>query len=260
MSVVTVETPEGVVVKVDGGEPTSDYINKLDDSAFLHIAPGGTKDADGRTVPRSKRFFPVKDDHGKIDIPLLKTAIEKAPNSSLPAKVKKSIQTKAKKMLIQAKKEDEQNNGFAIVGRMLRKADEQEGTTKHYVMNVVLEPCTKDSTIDTQGDYYTEEDIWQARRTFMEKQGVGLFHDNPDVNGISLLDNWITPFGFDPNDHGMPGDPVLKGTWLQGMEIDEEVNPKAWEGIVKGELQSFSIEGAGIRTTVEDENEGDDTN
>jgi hypothetical protein len=41
-------------------------INDLPDSAFAYIEAGGTKDAQGKTVPRSKRHFPVHDaDHAR---------------------------------------------------------------------------------------------------------------------------------------------------------------------------------------------------
>jgi HK97 family phage prohead protease len=36
-------------------------INDLPDSAFAYIEPGGTKDAQGKTVPRSLRHFPIHD-------------------------------------------------------------------------------------------------------------------------------------------------------------------------------------------------------
>lgn len=36
-------------------------INDLPDSAFAYIEPGGKKDAQGKTTPRSKRHFPVHD-------------------------------------------------------------------------------------------------------------------------------------------------------------------------------------------------------
>ena len=36
-------------------------INGLPDSAFAYIEPGGTKDSSGKTVPRSKRHYPVHD-------------------------------------------------------------------------------------------------------------------------------------------------------------------------------------------------------
>lgn len=35
--------------------------NDLPDSAFAYIEPGGTKDEDGKTTPRSKRHFPIHD-------------------------------------------------------------------------------------------------------------------------------------------------------------------------------------------------------
>lgn len=37
-------------------------INDLPDSAFAYIEPGGSKDEQGKTVPRSKRHFPVHDE------------------------------------------------------------------------------------------------------------------------------------------------------------------------------------------------------
>lgn len=40
---------------------SSAAVNDLPDSAFAYIEDGGTKDADGKTTPRSKRHFPVHD-------------------------------------------------------------------------------------------------------------------------------------------------------------------------------------------------------
>lgn len=40
---------------------SSGAINDLPDSAFAHIEAGGTKDSGGKTVPRSKRHFPIHD-------------------------------------------------------------------------------------------------------------------------------------------------------------------------------------------------------
>lgn len=55
------------------------YINDLPDSHFLYIEPGGKKDSEGKTVPRSLRHLPYKDANGKIDIPHLRNAIARAP-------------------------------------------------------------------------------------------------------------------------------------------------------------------------------------
>src|SRR5258708_11119937 len=54
---------------------TSASINDLPDSAFAWIQPGGTKDAEGKTTPRSLRHFPVHDaDH-------VRNALSRAPQS-----------------------------------------------------------------------------------------------------------------------------------------------------------------------------------
>ena len=42
-------------------ELSSAAINDLPDSAFAYIEPGGTKDASGKTTPRSLRHFPIHD-------------------------------------------------------------------------------------------------------------------------------------------------------------------------------------------------------
>src|SRR3974390_2048359 len=56
-------------------EITNAAINDLPDSAFAYIEPGGAKDAQGKTIPRSKRHFPVHDEaHAR-------NALARAPQS-----------------------------------------------------------------------------------------------------------------------------------------------------------------------------------
>ena len=78
---------------------TTSYVNDLPDSAFLYVAPGGTKDADGKTVPRSSRFFPVKDANGSVDLPHLRNALARIPQSSLSDQIKATATAKAQRML-----------------------------------------------------------------------------------------------------------------------------------------------------------------
>jgi HK97 family phage prohead protease len=75
------------------------YVNNLPDSAFLYIAPGGTKDGDGKTVPRSLRYFPVKDATGKVDVPHVRNALARIPQSNIPQSAKDSATSKAQAML-----------------------------------------------------------------------------------------------------------------------------------------------------------------
>ena len=74
------------------------YVNDLPDSAFLHIKPGGRKDDDGKTVPRTLRMFPVRDDAGKIDLPHLRNAIARIPVANIAADLKNKLQAQARRM------------------------------------------------------------------------------------------------------------------------------------------------------------------
>ena len=74
------------------------FVNALPDSAFLYIAPGGTKDSDGKTLPRENRYFPVYDDAGKIDLPHLRNALARIPQSKLDKAAKDSSAAKAQEL------------------------------------------------------------------------------------------------------------------------------------------------------------------
>lgn len=65
--------------------------NDLPDDAFAYIEPGGTKDGSGKTIPRSKRHFPVMDaDH-------VRNALSQAPKSPFGDKAMPKIKAAAKK-------------------------------------------------------------------------------------------------------------------------------------------------------------------
>jgi hypothetical protein len=61
---------------------TRAYINDLPDAAFALILPGGTKE-DGRTTPRALRKFPHHRADGSIDLPHLRNALARVPQSDL---------------------------------------------------------------------------------------------------------------------------------------------------------------------------------
>ena len=72
-------------------EMTSAAINDLPDSAFAHIEPGGSKDAGGKTIPRSKRHFPVHDEAHT------RNALSRAPQSPFGKAAMPKILAAAKK-------------------------------------------------------------------------------------------------------------------------------------------------------------------
>lgn len=62
------------------------FVNNLPDSAFAYVEPGGTKDEEGKTVPRALRHFPHHDPDGSVDLPHLRNALSRAPQSPLEEK------------------------------------------------------------------------------------------------------------------------------------------------------------------------------
>lgn len=61
------------------------YINNLPDSAFAVIQGGGSKDSDGKTTPRSLRKLPHHNAQGGIDLPHLRNALARLPQTDLSA-------------------------------------------------------------------------------------------------------------------------------------------------------------------------------
>lgn len=79
--------------------------NDLPDSDFAYIEPGGTKDAGGKTVPRSLRHFPIMDaDH-------VRNALARMSQSPFGDKAKAAILAAAKKFDIDV---SEANSGMPL--------------------------------------------------------------------------------------------------------------------------------------------------
>jgi hypothetical protein len=83
-----------------GGEPrvakmSSAVINDLPDSAFAFIEPGGSKDSEGKTTPRSLRHFPIHDEAH------VRNALSRAPQSPFGDKAMPAIRRAAKRFGIQ---------------------------------------------------------------------------------------------------------------------------------------------------------------
>lgn len=109
--------------------------------------------------------------------------------------------------------------------------------------SVVLEPCTADTTLDTQGDWYTAEDIELACHGFATAVakgagGSGLMHLGDELVGYPV-ENFIAPIDF------ALGDQIVKaGSWVVGMHYPD---PAIWAEVVKGTYGALSVQGRGVR-------------
>lgn len=64
---------------------TTAYINNLPDSAFAVILPGGEKDDEGKTTPRSLRKLPHHNADGGVDMAHLRNAMSREPQTDMSA-------------------------------------------------------------------------------------------------------------------------------------------------------------------------------
>jgi hypothetical protein len=109
--------------------------NNLPDSDFAYIEPGGKKDDEGKTVPRSLRHFPIPD-AAHVRNALARLSQSKLPNS-VKAKILKKLKEKAEKFNIEVKAEhysgDSIEEHFKGMRENLRqKMDSQDSyDTKH---------------------------------------------------------------------------------------------------------------------------------
>ena len=225
------------------------YINDLEDSAFLHIAPGGEKDDEGKTTPRSLRHFPVRDVDGELDIPHLQNAISRIPQSRIPslsADDLTALQEQARQLLAGAQKKGgtdkaAKQDGGAVVGAgsfsktipLIKGVDPQD---ERFVLGIVLEP----EVVDAQGDIYSAEEIRQAAHRFMEEfGGLGLMH-RLQVNGqVRILESYLAPVDFEIGEVK-----VRRGTWLLAVRI---LSDELWARIKDGTLGGFSVGGSARR-------------
>jgi phage I-like protein len=74
------------------------YVDDLPDSAFAYVEPGGKKDSEGKTVPRSKRHFPLKNKDGQPDAAHVRNALSRAPQSLFGHKAIGKIRAAAKRL------------------------------------------------------------------------------------------------------------------------------------------------------------------
>lgn len=115
---------------------------------------------------------------------------------------------------------------------------------------VVLEPCTAETTRDTQGDWYTAEDVERAAHGFLERVakgegGADLMHLEDGAGPLIgyPVESFIAPIDFVWGD-GDRVEIVKAGSWVMGVHYPD---PEIWSAIVKGELGAFSVWGQGTR-------------
>ena len=124
---------------------------------------------------------------------------------------------------------------FSTLGKVL-KVD----TETHYVTGVVYEPLIEDA----HGNFMTEDEIRKAAYWFAKNgDKVDLQHSFEPVDGVTVVETYVAP-----SDMEIEGQPVIKGTWLMTVEVE---NADVWNKVQKGEVTGFSMGGIGKYSETE---------
>ena len=234
------------------------YINDLPDSAFLYIAPGGEKDDDGRTTPRSLRYFPVRDEKGQIDLPHLRNAIAQAPKANLSPEIISKVQAEGRKMLEGTR--EEAMDDYDKVDEEMKRArsmedDEEEMQMSDWSGALRLDDVSVDRVIELarSGSHYGRA---SDRRVNLSASDIESM-----ARGYSLIksEGWFAtgaPVGY--NHASMSGALDAESTKAAGRIIDVHVRAnddgtmslmgsvrwteEAKRRIRAGEFDGFSIE------------------
>lgn len=139
-----------------------------------------------------------------------------------------------KRQFLITKAEDGQAQ-FSTLGKVL-KVDAET----HYVTGIVYEPLTEDA----HGNFMTESEIRKAAYWFAKNgDKVDLQHSFEQADGVSVVETYVAPSDMD-----VEGQPVIKGTWLMTVEVE---NAEIWDKVQKGEVTGFSMGGIGKYSETE---------
>ena len=128
---------------------------------------------------------------------------------------------------------------------LIEVAIKKQDAEQQIVFGEVFAP----NVTDAQGDRMSAAEIAKAAYLFMAKGRLARIDTNHDLqpNGSYIVESFVA----------REGDPTfIPGAWVIGVKVPD---PALWAAIKKGELNGFSLDGAGFReeTTVEVEIPGE---
>lgn len=235
---------------------TAASINDLPDSAFAYIEPGGSKDESGKTVPRSKRHFPIH------DAAHVRNALARAPQSPFGDKAMPKIRAAAKKFGIGDN--DGESRAEVFMGpqvflrsyplediRILSRAQGTEYADGRTVEAVVAVFDRETEIHDNQGHYMEEIDRGAFNRAIdhARPQGgrevwrTGVFYNHGMTLHGTPSDRFSVPLGS-PLDIRVDYPRLLTVTRYNRTPLADDI----LEAIGSGDITGHSFTGAIIRS------------
>ena len=192
-------------------------LNDLPDSAFAYIEPGGTKDGEGKTVPRSNRHFAIN------DAAHVRNALARLPSSPFGDKAAAAVHAAAKKFGIDVSESKGLDRAAFELrkrrrGSMLCRAERR--TFEFSVGNVELR--AKPSGHGTTNYEFNGYAVVYEQPFQMWDQWGDEYDENVETRACSpslARPDLDTPFLIGHDDAGIAlatgGDPVLKESVLR---------------------------------------------
>lgn len=151
---------------------STSYVNDLPDSAFAYIEPGGRKDSQRKTVPRSLRHLPYKNHLGQVDLPHLRNALSRLSQvDGLSARKEKKIRERLEEMLNRHGGYQHAANHAADYARAMEIANEElaVGNDEVGVLRALRKAGFKDEVFNQAMALYAAEQ--RRRRLAMVEHG-----------------------------------------------------------------------------------------
>ena len=219
---------------------TAAAINDLPDSAFAYTEPGGTKDADGRTTPRSKRHFPIHDEAH------VRAALSRAPQSPYGDRAMPKIKAAARKFGISVGGESDAGRSAATYERSWDLDDiivraGGDGRTVEAYAAIFDQPA---EITDQHGHYLETIERSAFNRTLshgIDRLGV-YYHHGMTIHGTP------SDLGSVPIGRALDVRPDRRGLLTVTRYNRSDLADAVLESIRNGDIRGYSFRGRIIRS------------
>lgn len=173
-------------------EWTTAEVNDLPDSSFSFIMPGGKKDEQGKTMPRSFRKLPYKNADGSVDLPHLRNALARlGQTNDIPQSEQNAIRAKLTKALENANQNMSEHHFWSL--NLLHAEKLSESGTRSSVIEVLRVGTIQDRNLKiTQQMLNDFVDHFKAN-TYGTPLQVDFGHNREGEAG-----GWISDIFLDP--------------------------------------------------------------
>ena len=210
---------------------TRAFINDLPNSSFLYIEPGGKKDEDGKTTPRSLRHLPVRNKEGAVDQKHVANALSRLGQPAtgkgwLTAALRKKLIAKAERLLKKKSKKAE-------------NLDELTTQIRNRFYAEAIQPVAP-VDVPAGGDVWVREvwDEWVIMEVSSTSQNFKVPYTKNDDDEITFADRdeWIEVERVWKEIKAIPDAPSV-GTQISKEEVAAKGAPSGDPDVVKAQVE-----------------------